>query len=297
MKSNQPLEVSKGFFGALLFVTRCLAVSAAAAVDVGATSFECLIEPWQVVEIRSPVEGLIEKVPVQRGDSIRKGQLLVELQSAAERSALDAARFRSQMEGRIASANSRVDYARRKLERMIELNAMSFMSVQARDEAEAEKRLAESDLKDALESRELARIDSRRAQDLLDLRTLKSPLNGIVVDRLLNVGDIAEAGTGRKPILKVAQVDPLRVEVLLPVAALGKVQIGMTGRVTPDGFTERHAATVRVVDRVFDAASGTFGVRLELPNPGGKLPAGLRCQVDFAELEMRDAIAKKPQSR
>lgn len=55
-----------------------------------AASFECLIEPWQVVEIRSAVEGLGERIVVQRGDTVRKGQMLVELQSAAKRSAVDA---------------------------------------------------------------------------------------------------------------------------------------------------------------------------------------------------------------
>ena len=43
----------------------------------------------------------------------------------------------------------------------------------------------------------------------------------------------------------------------------------------------RHATTVRLVDKVMDAASGTFVVRMELPNPKGTLPAGLKCRVRF----------------
>ena len=61
------------------------------------------------------------------------------------------------------------------------------------------------------------------------------------------------------------------MEVLLPVEAFGRMQIGMHGDLTAEGFAGRHSATVKVVDRVFDAASGTFGVQLELPNPGSKL--------------------------
>ena len=247
-------------------------------------SFECLVEPWQVIEIRSTVEGLIDKITVQRGDMIREGQLLVELQSAVERSAVESARYRVEMEGRIASARNRLDLANKKLHRALMLSDAKFVALQEKDEAEAEQRLAESELQDALETRELARIEHRRAKDLLNLRLLQSPINGVVVDRLLNVGDLAESGTGRKPILKVAQIDPLRVEVLLPVEAFGQIHKGMVGEVTAEGFSERHDAKVTIVDRVFDAASGTFGVRLELPNPGGKLPGGLRCQVEFAEV-------------
>lgn len=277
-------------FGAqcILGLMLCLATGQAQAA-----SFECLIEPWQVVEVRSPVEGLIEKVAVQRGDAVYKGQLLVQLQSAAERSAVDSARYRSEMEGRASSARHRLEFADKKLKRAIELSEEKFVAIQAKDEAEAEWRLAESDLKDAVENLELAKIEHRRAKDLLDLRTLKSPFNGVVVERMLNVGDIAEAGTGRKPILKIAQIDPLRVEVLLPMESFRKVQIGTQVGVTAEGISGNHSATVRVVDRVADAASGTIGVRLELPNPGGKLPAGLRCQVEFAQIKSADLTARR----
>ena len=53
------------------------------------------------------------------------------------------------------------------------------------------------------------------------LRTLASPFNGVVVDRLLNPGDLAESGSGRKLVLKVAQIDPMKVDVVLPAALFG----------------------------------------------------------------------------
>lgn len=285
--SNFRLPLRRGVAGLLSGLSLGLG-----AADAGAASFECLIEPWQVIEIRSPVEGLIEKIAVQRGDPIRKGQLLVELQSAVERSSVESARYRMEMEGRIASARNRLDFANKKLRRSIELSEARFVAPQAKDEAEAEQRLAQSELLDALEARELARIEHRRAKDVLNLRRLQSPIDGVVVDRMLNVGDIAEAGTGRKAILKVAQIDPLRVEVLLPVQAFGQIRPAMIGEVAVEGFSERHAATVKLVDRVFDAASGTFGVRLELPNSGRKLPGGLRCQVEFADMKAMGASSR-----
>ena len=97
----------------------------------------------------------------------------------------------------------------------------------------------------------------------------------------MNPGDLAEAGTGRKPILKLAQIDPLRVEVVLPQAVFGKVAVGGLAMVRAEGGGVPRQARVLVVDRVIDAASGMFGVRLELPNPGGAQPAGQRCKVEF----------------
>jgi multidrug efflux pump subunit AcrA (membrane-fusion protein) len=68
----------------------------------------------------------------------------------------------------------------------------------------------------------------------------------------------------------------------VPTAYYGQIRNGSKARVRPEkpiGGT--YDATVTVVDRVLDAASGTFGVRLALPNPDLRLPAGIRCKVEF----------------
>jgi RND family efflux transporter MFP subunit len=249
-----------------------------------ANPYECLIEPNQSVEIRSSVEGVIEKVFVKRGDRVRAGQVLAQLESNAENSAVELARYRSEVEGRIATAKNRADYAAKKLDRSNNLYSKSFVAAQVRDEAEAEKRITESELKEASENREIARYEHKHAINLLARRTLRSPIDGVVMDRMLNPGDLAEAGTGRKPIMKLVQVSPLRVEVVLPLEAYGKLKLNTTADVMPEGLGGKYSATVSVVDSVFDSASGTFGVRLVLPNAKGELPAGIRCQVDFPAL-------------
>jgi hypothetical protein len=98
------------------------------------------------------------------------------------------------------------------------------------------------------------------------------------VERLLSPGEFAK----QTPILKLAQIDPLRVEVIAPVALLKKIAVGMRAQIMLEApVNGAYEARVTVVDRVVDAASGTFGVRLELPNPGYKLPAGLKCKARF----------------
>jgi RND family efflux transporter MFP subunit len=257
-----------------------------------AASFECMLEPNQIVEVRSAVEGLIRKIHVQRGDNVNAGQVLVELESSVERSAAAAAKYRSEAEGRLAASRNRMEFAMRKTERSNELHKLKFISSQARDEAETERNLAASELKEAQESQEMARLDYQRVIDLLNQKTLRSPFSGIVADRMLNPGDLAEAGTGRKPILKLAQVNPLRVEVVLPPATFGKISTGMKAQVMPENGGQ-YTAVVKVVDRVFDSASGTYGIRLELPNPKGALPGGMRCQVDFPQLGAADLLPTK----
>lgn len=289
------LHHSKGRFAGM-----ALALLSSVSGALWANPYECLIEPNQTVEVRGSVEGVIEKVLVKRGDRVLAGQLLVELESSVERSAVETARYRAETGGRLAAAENRFDFASKKQTRLQVLHSQNFVSAQVRDEAEAEKRIAESELRDAQENRELARYEYRHAQYLLNRRMLRSPFNGVVMDRMLNPGDLAEAGTGRKPILKLAQVEPLRVEVVLPLATYGKLKSGQTAEVMPEGLGGRYAAKVAVIDSVFDSASGTFGARLEMPNYAGKLPGGIRCRVDFHSLQGISAkvpASKTPASR
>jgi RND family efflux transporter MFP subunit len=253
-------------------------------LSAAANPYDCLIEPSQTVDVRSSTEGVIEKVFVQRGDRVRAGQVLVQLESAVETSAVEMARHRAEATGRLATAQNRLDYANKKLQRSEQLQSQNFISQQARDEAEAEKKILESELREAREGKELAAHEHRHSQNLLNRRVLRSPFNGIVLDRMLNPGDLAESGTGRKPILRLVQIEPLRVEVVLPMPAYGRIKHRSTAEVTAEGLGGAMAATVSVVDSVFDTASGTFGVRLELPNAGGRVPAGIRCRVDFPGL-------------
>jgi multidrug efflux pump subunit AcrA (membrane-fusion protein) len=107
---------------------------------------------------------------------------------------------------------------------------------------------------------------------------IKSPINGVVVERFLSPGEYIE----NQSIVKLAQIDPLNVEVVLPVSYFLQIKLGMKAKIIPEApIGGQYIAEVKVIDRVIVAASGTFGVRLELSNPGYKLPAGLKCKVIF----------------
>jgi hypothetical protein len=80
-------------------------------------------------------------------------------------------------------------------------------------------------------------------------------------------------------------MDPLRVGTYLPLSFYGHIKVGDAAEVLPEApVGGSYQAKVAVVDQVFDAASGTIGVRLELPNPALRLPAGIHCRVNFGGL-------------
>lgn len=242
--------------------------------------FDCLVEARATVEIRSPVEGLIEQVHVVRGDSVRRGQVLVTLESGPERAALALAREKAAMRGPLKASESRLDFAARKEARAAELFKQNFVHASALDEARTQRELAESELRETQENLRLAELEVERAEEQLKLRTLRSPFDGVVVDKYLSSGEFATSNV-KQPVLKLAEVDPLHVEVVLPASLFGKVRKGSRGRVSPEAPGGQYGAVVTVVDRTIDAASGTFGVRLELPNPDQRIPAGAKCKVRF----------------
>lgn len=250
------------------------------ALPVAAQEYDCLIEARDTVELRSPVEGLIDQVPVRRGDFVKKGQVVATLESGAERAAVELARGRAAMEGAMKAAESRLDFAAKKEERTLELFKQNFMSAGALDEARTQRELAEHELREARENRKLNQLELQRAEELLKLRTIRSPFNGVVVERYLSPGEFATSNV-KDPILKLAEVDPLHVEVVIPSREFGRIRKGMSAVVMPETPSGQFPAVVTLVDSIIDGASGTFGVRLELPNPNLRIPAGARCRVRF----------------
>lgn len=260
----------------------CLLAALACTLPATTRAQDCLIEPYQRVEIRSPVPGLIKAIHVERGSRVQKGQLLVELDAGVELASLAGARYRAQMQGQVRSAAGRVKFAQAKQQRFDELSKQKYASQHERDEAEAEAEVAQADLLEARDNRELAALEAQRLSAQVEQRRLRSPIAGLVTDRSQHTGELAQSAEGGKPILKLAQIHPLRVELVLPLARHGAIREGQTAIIEPEPpFKGRHSAKVKLVDRVMDAPSGTFRVLLELPNPDGSITAGVKCKASF----------------
>jgi RND family efflux transporter MFP subunit len=257
----------------VLMVLGCALAGAAQAEPLG-----CLIQPFQEAEIGSQVVGVLDKVLVERGDLVKKGQALAQLQSEVEQAALAAAKARAQATAELQAAAANNDFAQKKKVRTRDLQQQNFVSQQASDQAATEAEQAKMRLQQAREQLKVAQHELALANAQLAQRVVRSPLSGVVVERYLSEGERVE----EKPIVKVAMVDPLKVEVIVPAVHFGKIQSGQVVNVKPDlGEGELKSAKVIVVDRVIDPASNSFRVRLELANPDNALPPGLRCKVDF----------------
>lgn len=266
------------------FATLVIAAAAGAGDPLGAQPLDCLIQPNQVIQVGSPVPGVIREMPIERGDEVRRGQRIARLQDDVEQAALRLALARAQASAEVVAAEQSRAFADRELERANELADDSFVSRNYVDKASTEASIAASKLAQARDRQRLAEIELDVARAQLGQRSIDSPIDGVVLDRFLSVGEFVDD----RPVARLAQIDPLRVEVVVPSALFGRVRPGQVGIVTPEfEGASPVRAEVTVVDRVVDAASDTFRVRLTLPNPRHRVPPGLRCTV---HLDLRNAI-------
>ena len=210
----------------------------------------CLVEPSLETNVGTPVDGVLEVVKADRGDLVQPGQLLAQLASGVEMASVER-------------QAAKTEYLGRKLARNKDMDQRQMIAPQELDEIATEHALAQLELRE------------RREQ--LKQRSLVSPVRGVVVDRYRHLGELVK----QERIFRIAQLDPLHVETIVPSQYFGRIKPGQVHEVKPQFSAAPLKARVSTVDRTIDAASGTFRVRLLLPNPNLDIPAGQRCRVNF----------------
>lgn len=266
-------------FASSLLSLACLIASALAALPAAAAPMMgCLIEPDRVTDIGTPVVGVVQRIDVERGQRVTKGQVLAVLNAPVERASLNVANVRAGSSAELQAATAAATFNRDRLARAEGLFRQKFISQQALDQARSEAALAEQKLVQASEQRQVWRQERDVAAASLSQRVIRSPMDGLVTERFVTPGERVD----EKPLLRLVKVDPLRVQLVVPVAMYPQVQLGGSAMVHPDLPGARAVpGRITMVDGVIDPASNTFRVHLELPNPDGALPAGLRCKAAF----------------
>ncbi len=266
-------------FGLVALVFMLVSVPVVGQQASGDRPLDCVIGPNAKVDIGSAVEGILREVAVKRGDQVKKGDVLARLDEELERLTEELARLRAEVDVEVRSGKAQLHFRRRESRRMDNLRAKKVVPESEHDKAKVEERLARLSVEAATAEKQIAQVEYQRAQENLRRRTIVSPLDAVVMDVALSPGEYVHE---QAPLMTIASVDPLFVEVFVPVAYYGRISRGMRAEVMPEEpVGGSYAAEVTVVDQVFDPASRTFGVRMQLPNPDYRLPAGLRCTVRF----------------
>ena len=241
---------------------------------------DCVIQPYRVVDLGSPVSGVIGEVLVDRSDYVVKGQEVALIEDRVEQATVELARARAKLDAQLQSEQVNLRYDRKSKHRVDDLYGRKVVSINNKDVTDRDEKLSRLAIEQVKDLQEVRNRELARAHELVEQKIIRSTIDGFVVTRFKSQGEFVED----QPILRIAQLDPLNVEAIIPMKYFGLIQPGMLAEVHPElASSSLREAKVTVVDRVGDAASGTFGVRLELSNPGFEIPAGLKCEVKFLE--------------
>lgn len=270
---------------AALALSGCGAAAAQDAAELNrlAQNASCLIEANSVVKMSSQSQGVLAKVNVRRGDTVKAGAIVAALESGVEEALLKAAQLKAETNAIVRAKEAELAAAEKKLARQQRLATTQIASAQTLEQAETDVAVLRSQVSQAELDKRLAGIDADRMEATLERRILRSPIDGVVASVDHFPGEYADPST---VIATLSEIQPLKVEIYLPLAAYPHVAVGMKAAVRPVGpVPGSFPAEVVTKDRQIDASSSLFQVQLRLPNPDLAIPAGLRCRVTF---EARD---------
>ncbi len=157
-----------------------------------------LIEPSLVVNVGSSVPGILKTVEAERGDMIKKGQVLARLHSGVERATMELARARTELVAAINERQAQVDFSLRRQKRYEKLYEKKVISFEKVDEARTNSAMALMDLEEANENLRLAELELKRSIEVVKRMTIYSPINGVVMERFLSPGEFVEDQPGFK---------------------------------------------------------------------------------------------------
>jgi membrane fusion protein (multidrug efflux system) len=265
----------RGFFVVclLLGVSR----SAAAEGDISVDATSCLVKPNKIVQLGSSVFGVLKELKVDRADVVTKGQVIGKLDTSVEEAQMSLDRYKAKLTAPIEAAQADLSWNERELERRQKLANNRWSKINDVDEAATRVIQDKIAIRKAQDELKLAELEAMRSEAQYNLKLIHSPLNGVVTEVKLLPGEYIYEST---PILTLAQIDPLSVEVVMPAADYGAMKPGDSAYVHLLQPLDRTVQTrIELIDPLIDPASDTFRARLTLPNPNNAIPAGVRCSV------------------
>ena len=234
------------------------------------------IEPVETVEVGTQVSGKVEKIYVDFNDVVKKGQLMAELDKQTLNQSLSRAK------ASLTSAESQLNYAKLTYERTKQLYEANAATLAAYQEAQNTYTQAQMSKRNAQASYDQARVDLAYAE-------IYSPIDGIVLDRAVEVGQTVAASFSTPTLFTLANdLTKMQVEADVDEADIGQVKVGQRVSFTVDAYMdETFDGTVNQIRMKPTTTSTvvTYTVIIDAPNPDQKLFPGMTASVTIVTEE------------
>ena len=234
------------------------------------------IEPVETVEVGTQVSGKVEKIYVDYNDVVKKGQLMAELDKQTLNQSLSRAK------ASLTSAESQLNYAKLTYERTKQLYEANAATLAAYQEAQNSYTQAQMSKRNAQAAYDQAMVDLGYAE-------IYSPIDGIVLDRAVEVGQTVAASFSTPTLFTLANdLTKMQVEADVDEADIGQVKVGQRVTFTVDAYMEDvFDGTVNQIRMKPTTTSNvvTYTVIIEAPNPDQKLFPGMTASVTIVTEE------------
>jgi RND family efflux transporter MFP subunit len=244
---------------------------------------QAISTPSADITLSFVVPGRIANVSVKQGDFVIKGQVLAYLDDQPEK--IQAQQYKVQAGDKTKILSAEAELAQKKLDlKKVEMaKAKGAASDWEIEHLILSVRVAELSLKAAILEQEQYQQRYAQALSQLERMRLVSPIAGRVEKVTVETG---EAVNTLGPLIQVVKIDPLWMDVPVPLAQAKKLALGQDVRVLFPGAAAGESSNGRIIHiaAVADAASDTLGIRIEVANPDNR-PAGERVTVAFGPNE------------
>jgi HlyD family secretion protein len=275
----------------------------------------------QRLSVGAVVTEHVVRIPVNEGQKVRKGDVLIELDDKDERAALEQARASvAQAEAKVRQlrevglpaaeqtllqAEATALNARQQFERTKTLRERGFVVQSQLDDAQRAVDIAESQLRAArlqVETNkptgsdfalaqtalEQARASLRAAQVKLEQTVIKAPVDGILIARNVEVGDVVQPG---KELMGLAPAGETQVDVMIDERQLSRLALGQKALGSADAFPDqRFAAELVYINPAVDPLRGSVEVKLKVPDPPSYLVQDMTASVDIEVARKADTV-------
>lgn len=250
---------------------------------------------FQDVEIRARVAGFVEAITVDRGSSVKKGQLLARLAAPeltaqrveSEAKTQSAVSQRIEAEAKLASDEATYQHLK---------NAAATPGVVAGNDVEVALKAVEADRARVESARQNEKAQQQAARSTRDVETylrIVAPFDGVVTERNAHEGSLV--GPGTPALLRVQQVSRLRLLVAVPEDAVGEIAQGQAITFTVPAFPGRtFTGRIARVSRALDARTRTMPVELDVVNSDGKLAPGMFANVSWTMRRAQPSLFVPP---
>ncbi len=234
-------------------------------------AIEGFTEPYADIQLAASELGTLSAIAVEEGDTVKAGHVIASLDDRVLKASLDIAFAAAKAEGELVSAAANVDMREAELEKLTELFGRHHASQQELDRVEGDLKVAKARLKIAQEEAIVRELECERIRAQLKQRKVVSPIDGTVVEVMKEKGEFVSPSD---PIVaRVVQLDPVLVAFSVP-ASQRKLLTKNQPVLMTVGAVRKVSGRVEFVSPLIDASSGTFRVKIVLPNSDGRWMSG-----------------------